>query len=69
MDIWETLNVECYHRAKLKKKEDQPSRESVPREINIQDKIWRLFTNMPTRSGKQDPQLGKKIYTNKARYI
>ena len=37
LDRWETLNIYCNHRAKLKWKEDQLLRELGKRNINIQD--------------------------------
>ena len=45
--------MECEHREKLKWKDDQLLRELGQLEINIQDKIWRLFTNMPISSIKK----------------
>ena len=60
MDICETLNVKCDHISKLKWKEDQHSRESMPQEVNIQDKIWRHFTNVSMRSEKNTPNEGVK---------
>ena len=62
LEIWETLSVECDHRAKLKWKQDQLLRELGQRKINIQDEMWRLFKNVPTSSVKK-PQHGSKIST------
>ena len=53
---WETINVECDHRAKLKWEEDQLLRDSGQPKINIQE-MWRLFTNVPTISGGGNPTL------------
>ena len=61
--------MECDHREKIKWKEYQPSRELVSHEINIQDEIWILFTNVPTRSGEKEPLPGRKISQNLVRYI
>ena len=60
--------MECEHREKLKWKDDQLLRELGQLEINIQDKIWRLFTNMPMISRKK-PQYGRKIFTKLIRSI
>ena len=54
--------MECDHIEKLKWKDDKLLRESGQREINIQDKMWRLFTNIPMISRK-NTQYGRKILT------
>ena len=61
--------MECNHRETLKWKDDQPSRESVPCRINIQDNMCKLFTNVPMRSEKKYPQLEIKVFTNIVRSI
>ena len=45
--------MESDHKEKLKLKDDQLLKESGQLEINTQDKIWRLLTNMPMSSIKK----------------
>ena len=52
LDRWGTLNMECDNKEKLKWNEYQLSRKPGPSEINIQERMWRLFTNVSIRSGK-----------------
>ena len=37
----------------MKWKEDQLLRELRRRKINVQDEMWRFFTNVPTISGRK----------------
>ena len=54
--------MECGNREKLKWKDDQLLKESGQLEINTQDKIWRLLTNMPMSSRKKT-QYRRKVST------
>ena len=67
-DIWETLDVECDHREKLKWKKNQLLRDSGQRKINFQDEMCRTFTNVPTRLGNKKKH-GSKISTNMVRSV
>ena len=68
LDIWETLNVECNHRAKRRWKNYQLLRDKEQRKITIQDEMWILFINVPMRSGGGD-QHGREISTKLLRSI